>query len=490
MNSLLHKNNLATKLAMLHGKTNHFVQAKLTVNEPGDIYEQEADAMADRVMRMSSTETVKPVTGLIGKSLQRKCAHCEEEEKRKKPVMRKAEAGNSGMSVSSSFASSLNASKGCGSSLPQGARSFMENAFSTDFSSVKIHTGSQASEMSKGIYANAFTTGSDIYFKSGQYRPDTNEGKHLLAHELTHVVQQNSNRFSMGVQRDPVAPLSLQPLTRDERIEYRRQTGNRIDRAFTAFVAAAEQNRAAIKDKARQSASFTEMLIEVVFGLAAPGLAGGIAALAGRLPANASLAAYRIAIAALDTSAVQRIVSASVRIGREYIRRNSSRLFGETELDQYAIVLQSEFQQTAQMIDSNLPNLSDKELLVTYSAYDAQVADVIHYRPIIEDILRRFDQQVLAIRSLRVINVTDPTDRQITIQTGVMWVSHSSGPVLVLATATNGRLNFTHFIDADLKNAALERAAIIQTRGIQTIPWRDPYIFGLPSTIPANVARP
>jgi hypothetical protein len=201
MNSLLHTKIIPSKPAMLNSKAKPFVQAKLTVNEPGDIYEQEADAMADRVMRMSSTETAKPVTGLIGKSLQRRCAHCEEEEKKKKPVMRKAEAGNSGISVSSSFASSLNASKGGGSPLPQGTRSFMESAFSADFSGVRVHTGNQASEMSKGINAKAFTYGNDIYFNEGQYNPVSSEGKHLLAHELTHTVQQGDNIKGEKIQR-------------------------------------------------------------------------------------------------------------------------------------------------------------------------------------------------------------------------------------------------------------------------------------------------
>ena len=191
MNSLLHKNNPAAKPALLYANAKPFLQAKLTVNTPGDQYEQEADAMADRVMRMSSYETAKPVTGLIGKSLQRKCAHCEEEEKKKKPIMRKAATGNSGMAVSSSFAASLNASKGGGSPLPQGTRSFMENAFSTDFSGVKTHTGSQASEMSKRINARAFTYGNDIYFDEGQYNLDSAQGMHLLAHELTHTIQQS-----------------------------------------------------------------------------------------------------------------------------------------------------------------------------------------------------------------------------------------------------------------------------------------------------------
>ena len=178
------------------------IQPGLTINTPGDQYEQEADAMADRVMRMSSNEAVKPVTGLIGKSLQRKCAHCEEEEKRKKPVMRKTEAGHSGMPVSSSFAASLNASKGSGSPLPQGTRSFMETAFSADFSGVKIHTGTQAANMSKGINAKAFTYGNDIYFGEAQYNPGSMAGRHLLGHELTHVVQQSGPERGNLLQRN------------------------------------------------------------------------------------------------------------------------------------------------------------------------------------------------------------------------------------------------------------------------------------------------
>ncbi|NCA84374.1 MAG: DUF4157 domain-containing protein [Clostridia bacterium] len=196
MISMYNRNNLSIKPILQLSKTKPMVQPKLTINEPGDIYEQEADAMADRLMRMSSNETVKPVTGLIGKSLQRKCTHCEEKEKTPPPLMRKTENGNSGIQVSSSFATSLNSTKGGGSPLPQGTKSFMENAFSTDFSRIRVHTGGKASEMSKGIQAKAFTHGSDIYFNEGQYNPNSGEGKHLLGHELTHVLQQASSKKS------------------------------------------------------------------------------------------------------------------------------------------------------------------------------------------------------------------------------------------------------------------------------------------------------
>src|SRR5690349_1518677 len=101
------------------------VQPKLQVNTPGDVYEQEADAMADKVMRMAGASqqqaTPHAVTGLIGRSVQRKCAHCEEEEKEKK-LMRKETPGAGGTTVSSSFSASLQASKTGGQALPVSTR--------------------------------------------------------------------------------------------------------------------------------------------------------------------------------------------------------------------------------------------------------------------------------------------------------------------------------------------------------------------------------
>ncbi|MGB3344300.1 MAG: DUF4157 domain-containing protein [Aequorivita sp.] len=194
---------LLSKNGLPNEKYKHFVQPKLAINTPSDIYEQEADAMADKVMRLSADETMhqpQPGTGLIGRSVQRKCSKCEEEEEKKNPIMRKAENGSPGIPVSSSFSSSLNASKGGGSPIPTDTRNFMENTFSTDFSGVRIHTDRNAAEMSSRINAKAFTHGSDIYFNKGQYNPGSAEGKHLLAHELVHTLQQD--KINKRVQRE------------------------------------------------------------------------------------------------------------------------------------------------------------------------------------------------------------------------------------------------------------------------------------------------
>ena len=158
---------------------NPFVQTKLTVNTPGDVYEKEADATADRVMR--------------------KCSHCEEEEH----TLQRKTGSNNAPTVSSQFAAQLGAQRGKGATLPKDTRQFMEKAFSADFSDVTIHTDSTGQDMSQEIHEKAFTHGNDIYFNEGQYAPATPAGKHLLAHELTHVLQQGGAGYP-HIQRDEI----------------------------------------------------------------------------------------------------------------------------------------------------------------------------------------------------------------------------------------------------------------------------------------------
>ena len=106
-----------------------------------------------------------------------------------KPSRHKAVKDQS-FDAGSNVESQLNSSKGGGSPLPDEVRSFMEARFGADLSQVRVHTGSEAVEMNKELNAQAFTHGKDIYFGSGRYNPGSSEGKHLLAHELTHVLQQ------------------------------------------------------------------------------------------------------------------------------------------------------------------------------------------------------------------------------------------------------------------------------------------------------------
>lgn len=247
------------------------IQSKLNIGAPNDVYEKEADSMADKVVqRLSDPSSVQTKSSLIGSAtpfVQKKCAHCEEEEKlqkkekeddtllngklQKKSIfesnaeppddgslsLRKDEGAavqrkcaecekeeklqkkSDGLQIASSnIESRLSSSKGSGSPLPVATREQMESSFGADFSNVRIHNDSSSVQMSKDLNAQAFTYGSDIYFNSGKYDANVKGGKHLLAHELTHVMQQRS--ANEKVQRD-LAIEPSDPLARQQELTFK-----------------------------------------------------------------------------------------------------------------------------------------------------------------------------------------------------------------------------------------------------------------------------
>ena len=170
------------------------IQAKLMVNEPGDAYEREADEMAERVMGMEEGEVAleKPLIKKTTPAIQREEDDGPEEEEENSTdelLMRKAENGG-GYVATPDFQQQLNTTKGKGNPMPIETRAEMERAFNTDFSRVRIHIDAQAAQLSHGIKARAFTYGQDIYFGAGAWSPNSKTGKKLLAHELTHTIQQ------------------------------------------------------------------------------------------------------------------------------------------------------------------------------------------------------------------------------------------------------------------------------------------------------------
>jgi hypothetical protein len=167
-----------------------FFQPKLTVNQPNDAYEQEADAMAEHVLRMPDTSfTSNSFFKPSALSMQRKCAHCEEEEKK----MQRKEANSGEIEASASTENYINSLSGKGRSLTNEERKFFEPRMGYDFSNVRLHSNTDANESAKSVHALAYTHGNNIVFGSNQYQPDTDSGKKLMAHELTHVVQQNNS---------------------------------------------------------------------------------------------------------------------------------------------------------------------------------------------------------------------------------------------------------------------------------------------------------
>ncbi len=125
--------------------------------------------------------------------LQKKEVPQEEEKMSGGAVQAKSIAGG-GSVASAQLSSRIENSSGQGRSLPEGTRAEMESSIGADFSGVNVHTGSESVEMNKDLGAQAFTHGQDVYFNSGKFNPENDEGKRLLAHELTHVIQQEKSR--------------------------------------------------------------------------------------------------------------------------------------------------------------------------------------------------------------------------------------------------------------------------------------------------------
>jgi len=142
-------------------------------------------------------------------------------------VQRKANAGGE---LDSTLSAEINRTRGGGSPLPIGLRGPLEQSFGSNFSGVRVHTDQQADTLNRSVQAKAFTLGSDIYFRKGNYQPGTSGGQELLAHELTHVVQQggSSNRVQGKLS---VGPASDRYEQEADRVAKQVTRGGSVDRA-------------------------------------------------------------------------------------------------------------------------------------------------------------------------------------------------------------------------------------------------------------------
>jgi hypothetical protein len=164
------------------------LQARLTIGAVDDPLEQEADAAADRVMRMA-----KPQVSLSSApTLSRKCAACEEGEEKGQPPLRRAAAAAGGTDAAAAPPIVHDVLNSPGRPLDPATHDFMASRFGTDFSHVRIHTDARAAESAKSVGALAYTVGADIVFGAGTYAPGAESGRRLLAHELAHTVQQEA----------------------------------------------------------------------------------------------------------------------------------------------------------------------------------------------------------------------------------------------------------------------------------------------------------
>lgn len=215
----------------------HAIQTKLQVNQPGDVYEQEADRVAEQVMRIpeppvqrqpkNEEESIqtKPLSAQITPLLQRQREEEKDEppqtklispnyptfqrqeeleEDEEKPLQTK-EVPSTTPDVTQNIETCINAMRGGGQPLSESEHAFFEPRFGYDFSQVRVHTDTQAAETAQALNARAFTVKQDVVFGARQYAPETTLGRRLLAHELTHIVQQSGLQGRSSYRHDHIA---------------------------------------------------------------------------------------------------------------------------------------------------------------------------------------------------------------------------------------------------------------------------------------------
>jgi hypothetical protein len=188
--------------SLLRELTTGALQRKLTVNQPGDKFEQEADRVADAVMRMPDAATSAPSPAVASRNSHlglQQCScgassslggECEECKSQSLELQRSSSTAESGTAAPPIVHEVLGSP---GQPLDRATRNFMEPRFGRDFSGVRIHTEAEAAESARAVNALAYTVGKDVVFARDQFSPQSQAGRSLLAHELVHTVQQNDS---------------------------------------------------------------------------------------------------------------------------------------------------------------------------------------------------------------------------------------------------------------------------------------------------------
>jgi Domain of unknown function (DUF4157) len=210
------------------------IQAKLRIGQPGEIYEQEADRVTDEVMRMPEpslqrqAEEEEEEEALLQPKLETNAEHpiqgqAEKEEEEEEVLQTKGRTGHC-PEVTPELEHRIQSLRGGGQPLPKSVRTFFEPRFGYDFRNVRIYRDSRAADTARAVNARAFTVERDVVFGAGQYVPKSSESSQLLAHELTHIVQQRADlsfrggRTDNGRQRDGVRPINPTPIRASSRI--------------------------------------------------------------------------------------------------------------------------------------------------------------------------------------------------------------------------------------------------------------------------------
>ncbi|HYW09758.1 MAG TPA: DUF4157 domain-containing protein, partial [Longimicrobium sp.] len=261
------------------------VQPSLRVSSPSDPAEKEAESTARSVVRMSIPDRAVGFVRTGAGGVFRQIKGKKEDEDRDKlklgpkprevarlglpgEIQRKAE----GMpNLKANVSAEIQAASAGGNPLPLSVRRFMEPRFKADFSAVKVHTGDRAAKLNQQLNAKAFAVGKNVFFGKDQYKPETDEGRELIAHELTHTIQQGAATQGAPVRRSEdvavtqTAPVHVQRLGMSDALDYFADKANLIPgyRMFTIVLGVNPVNMSRVE---RSAANIMRAIVEFIPG--------------------------------------------------------------------------------------------------------------------------------------------------------------------------------------------------------------------------------
>lgn len=263
-----------------------YIQTSPKISSPHDPAEKEADATAKKIMRMAVSESsvalVRTNSGGVFRQVKKEEKEKKIQTKLQSPyitrfmasgvftrnnkeegiIHRKAEGLSN---VASDVATNLQNSRDSGSPMPLSVRRFMEPRFNANFRDVKVHTGDKAAKLSRQLNAQAFTVGNQIFFGKDRFKPESHEGKELIAHELTHTIQQGGAiQRSEEVSVTQQSPVHVQRWgVIDKALDYISDKVNMIP-GFRMFTIVLGVNPINMSPVARSAANILRAIIELI----------------------------------------------------------------------------------------------------------------------------------------------------------------------------------------------------------------------------------
>jgi hypothetical protein len=425
------------------------IQSKLKVNKPGDQFEQEAEKVSKDVVTLSKNDNLPQIhMKEEGEELERK------EESAKTPV------------ISQELESHISKLDSGGRPMNKKEKTFYEPKFGRDFSKVRIHENDSSAEK---IHAKAYTTNNHIVFNQGEYSGESINGKKLMAHELTHVVQQgNKSAVSRtelaSIQRQDEPSPGTESLSQEERDWLYTRLTLRMNLAYTKFVDACNAHQRQIRDLAAQNVDIANLVLDVALAFATRGLSRIITAgISGSVRQGASDAVYRVALGALDRA--DQITAAATSIGKDLAKRGFQEVFSRSEEEQFVQDLKQIMSESIDVIHGNLNNSSDEELSILFFNYDPSIATLNYYEQMLAQMISAYRNQIMPIGRR--------TDERYGINS-LRWIEGSRRRALALTgegryARAGGGIRFMAWITPYFKDEALRRSLPIREPNIPII---------------------